>query len=205
MSLLEAKSGRAELLRVIRDRFAYVHAFPELYRASTRFHSELSTIYLIDTIVTTNWDDYFETECGALPFVTAEDFAFWSVQGRKVFKLHGSVNSYGSIVATRVDYADSYKRLEGGLIGANLKMMLATKTIIYAGFSFNDDDLLRIHKFLSSEMRGRTPTPGSVQRGLFRSIPMQPTSLLRSSDGLSQSIECWRTSDFPACAISWRK
>lgn len=157
MSLLEAKSGRAELLRVIRERFAYLHGFPEVYRHATRFHSELSTIPLIDTIVTTNWDDYFEAECGAIPFVTADDFAFWSVPGRKVFKLHGSVNSYGSLVATRADYEASHKRLEGGLIGATFKVMLATKTIIYFGFSFNDDDLLRIHRFLSSEMKGMLP------------------------------------------------
>lgn len=179
MSLLEAKSGRAELLRVIRDRFAYVHAFPELYRASTRFHRQLSTIYLIDTIVTTNWDDYFEAECGALPFVTAEDFAFWSVPGRKVFKLHGSVNSYGSIVAARSDYEESYKGLEGGLIGANLKMMLATKTIIYMGFSFSDDDFLRIHRFLSSEMKGMLPqsyivTLDKASDARFRSEGLSP-------------------------------
>lgn len=157
MTLVESKSGRATLLRMIHDRFAYFVGFPELYRAATRFHRELSTIYLIDTVFTTNWDDFFEAECGALPFVSADDFAFWSLPGRKVFKLHGSVNSYGSIVATRKDYEESYKRLKSELIGANLKMMLATKTIVYMGFSFTDDDLLRIQRLLSSEMKGMLP------------------------------------------------
>jgi hypothetical protein len=35
--------------------------------------------------------------------------------------------------------------------------MLATKTIIYMGFSFTDDDLLRIQRLLSSEMKGMLP------------------------------------------------
>jgi hypothetical protein len=89
--------------------------------------------------------------------VTAEDFAFWSVPGRKVFKLHGSVNSYGSIVATRKDYETCYKRLRIGLLGSSLKMMLATKTVIYFGFSFKDPDFLRVQKLLASEMRGLMP------------------------------------------------
>ena len=29
----------------------------------------------IENIITTNWDDYFEKECGATPYVSPEDFA----------------------------------------------------------------------------------------------------------------------------------
>jgi hypothetical protein len=36
-------------------------------------------------------------------------------------------------------------------------MFLATKTILYMGFSFRDDDFLRIHELLSQEMRGLRP------------------------------------------------
>jgi NAD-dependent SIR2 family protein deacetylase len=104
-------NGRRLLLRKIRDRLAYVHSFAEIYGNATRFHSELATLYLADVIVTTNWDDYFERECGATPFVAPEDFAFWDVPGRKVFKLHGSVNSYSSLVATRPDYEACFERM----------------------------------------------------------------------------------------------
>jgi hypothetical protein len=172
-------NGRRLLLRKIRDRFAYIEAFPELYGSATRFHRALSTMHCVEHIVTTNWDDYFERECQATPFVTAEDFAFWDVPGRKVFKLHGSVNSYGSLVATREDYDLSYERLSGGLVGSSLRMMLATRTLVYIGFSFSDSDFLRIHELLTSEMRGLRPqsyvvTLDRANEGRFRSLGLVP-------------------------------
>jgi hypothetical protein len=150
-------NGRAKLLRAIKDRLDYVNSFPELYRAATRFHRELATLYSVDTIVTTNWDAYFEQECGATPFVSAEDFTFADMPGRKVFKIHGSILSYGSIVATREDYEACYDRLQTGLLGSTLKVFLATKTVVYVGFSFGDDDFNRIHDALTGEMRGLRP------------------------------------------------
>ena len=145
-------NGRANLLRKIRERFEYTRSFPELYRIATRFHYELSTLFFIESIVTTNWDDYFERECGATAFVMPKDFAFWSLPGRKVFKLHGSITNLGSIVATSADYQQCYKRLQKGILGSSLKMMLATKTILYVGYSFRDEDFTRIHSMLRKDM-----------------------------------------------------
>ena len=145
-------NGRASLLRKIHERFEYIRSFSSLYEDATRFHREISTLYLIESIVTTNWDEYFERECGAKPFVTSEDFAFWSIPGRKVFKIHGSVNNIGSVIATAEDYARCYQQLQQGVFGSSLKMMLATKTILYVGYSFRDDDFLRIHSILRDEM-----------------------------------------------------
>jgi hypothetical protein len=150
-------NGRAKLLRRIRKRLSYVQSFPQLYRRATRFHRELSTIPFIDSIVTTNGDTYFERECGAVPFVSAEDYAFAEIPGRKVFKIHGSIDSYGSIIATREDYERCYESLQTGLLGSTLKLFLATKTVVYIGFSFADDDFIRIFDALTSEMRGLRP------------------------------------------------
>src|ERR1700722_7989259 len=150
-------NGRAKLLRKIRERFSYVQSFPQLYRMATRFHRELSTVPLIDSIVTTNWDTYFEKECGAVPFVSAENYAVAEIPGRKVFKIHGSIDSYGSIIATRDDYERCYESLRSGLLGSTLKLFLATKTVVYVGFSFADDDFIRILDALTSEMRGLRP------------------------------------------------
>lgn len=150
-------NGRAKLLRKIRERFSYVQSFPRLYRMATSFHRELSTVPFINSIVTTNWDTYFEQECGAVPFVSAEDYAFAEIPGRKVFKIHGSIDSYGSIIATREDYERCYNSLRTGLLGSTLKLFLATKTVVYVGFSFADDDFIRIHDALTSEMRGLRP------------------------------------------------
>jgi hypothetical protein len=148
----EHPHGRAALLHRIHDRLEYIRSFTSLYSDATRFHREISTLYLIESIVTTNWDDYFERRCGAMPFGTSEDFAFWSLPGRKVFKIHGSINNIGSIVATVEDYENCYERLQRGVLGSSLKMMLATRTILYVGYSLRDDDFLRIHALLRNEM-----------------------------------------------------
>ncbi|MCK4640037.1 MAG: SIR2 family protein [Candidatus Marinimicrobia bacterium] len=83
----------------------------------------------------------------------SEDLAFWESSGRKVLKIHGSINNYGSIIATTSDYDKCKDILTSGLIGSVLKTIIATKTIIYVGYSFRDDDLDYIFKFIRDEMK----------------------------------------------------
>jgi hypothetical protein len=155
-------NGRRMLLKKLKGRFDYIEAFPGLLQMATRFHQTLSTIPHLDDIVTTNWDSYFERFCGATPFVSAEDFAFWDMPGRKVFKLHGSVHSYGSVVATTEDYARNEKQLTKGLIGSNLKMLLATKVVVFVGYSLRDPDFLRLYNLLKKEMGAVLPRAYAV-------------------------------------------
>jgi hypothetical protein len=171
--------GRRKLLEKLKNRFSYIEAFSELLRAATRFHQEISTLFYVDTFVTTNWDDYFERYCGATPFVTAEDFAFWNLSGRKVFKIHGSVSNYGSLVVTDEDYRRARKQLERGSIGSALKMLLATKTILYVGYSLTDHDFLSIQRYITRELRGVAPTAYIVSldksaESRFRKLGLTP-------------------------------
>lgn len=127
--------SRKDLLKAIRDRIEYVKTFPELYNRATEFHQELSTIPHLDIIFTTNWDDFFERECYATPIVTGQDYVVLEdTPGRKVFKLHGSINSFGSIIATENDYRKCYRRLNTGVIGGKLKLLLMSKTVVFLGF-----------------------------------------------------------------------
>ena len=145
-------NGRKKLLNKIRERFNYIHSFPELERQATSFHRELSEIHPIHTIVTTNWDTYFEDYCGAIPVTIPEDFAFWDDHSRFVLKIHGSINNLSSIVATKDDYRNCFERLCNGIVGATLKSILATKTVVFVGFSFGDEDLNQILTYLQNEM-----------------------------------------------------
>jgi hypothetical protein len=147
-------NGRIKLLSEIKRRFDNIGSFPGLYSNATRFHRELATLPQIKTIITTNWDTYFEDECGAIPFINSEDFAFWDTDTRKVLKIHGSINKLGSLIATTEDYKKSLKELHKGLLGSFLKSILATKTIIYIGYSFSDEDFKQIHSFINKEMKG---------------------------------------------------
>lgn len=150
-------NGRRKLLQKIKQRFDYMASFPELYRAATRFHRALSTIPQVTEIVTTNWDVLFEEVCGATPIVAPEDFTFWDVPGRKVFKIHGSIQNYGSIVATEQDYNKCDHNLRVGLIGSQLKLTLATKTVVFVGYSLSDPDFSRLYEWLRSELKELVP------------------------------------------------
>jgi hypothetical protein len=146
------KGGRRELIERITERINYVRSFPQLYRETVRFHQLLATIPCITKIVTTNWDDFFESECHATPFVYEPDMAFWENPTRKVLKLHGSINNLGSMVITSGDYDKRYQSLHTGLIGSQLKLLIATKTLLFFGYSFNDEDFNRLFSFVRSQV-----------------------------------------------------
>lgn len=145
-------NGRRKLLKKIRDRFKYIHSFPELERQAMAFHRELVEIYSIHTIITTNWDTYFEDCCGAIPITIPEDFAFWDDNSRCVLKIHGSIQNLSSIIATTDDYNKRFEELQKGIIGATLKNILATKTVVFIGFSFGDEDFAQIINYIRGEM-----------------------------------------------------
>lgn len=149
--------GRRMLLQRIKERLDYIEAFPGLLKAATRFHAELATLYHVTDIITTNWDPYFERETGALPLVTDSDFALADMPGRKVFKIHGSIYNLGSIVATEGDYRECYRSLHKSVLGSMLKSLLATKTVLFVGYSFGDSDFNRIYGFIASQMTDVLP------------------------------------------------
>lgn len=147
-------NGRLDLLKKIDQRLNTVRSFPELYGQATRFHRELSTLFSVTTIVTTNWDNFFEVQCHAKPFVYPSDVAFWDAAPRRVLKIHGTESNYGSIVATRTDYEKCLSDLSKNLIGGKLKDILATRTVVYIGYSLKDDDFLQISAFVRDQMQG---------------------------------------------------
>lgn len=153
------KGDRKELVKLIKKRIDYICSFPELYRSATKFHSQLAIIPCIAEMVTTNWDDYFEVECHATPFVYEQDIAFWDETKRKVLKLHGSINNLGSIIATTEDYKKCYESLNTGLIGSQLKLLIANRRILFMGYSFGDEDFNRIYSFVRGQLSGFMKKP----------------------------------------------
>jgi hypothetical protein len=134
-----------------------MRGFPELLNIAARFHSEIATAFFLRDIVTTNWDTLFEEYASATPFVVPDDYASWGLGERKVFKLHGSIHNLSTIVATERDYARCYRRLRGGTIGATFKHMLATRSVVFVGYSFGDSDLNRLLTFVKREMGDMLP------------------------------------------------
>ncbi len=152
--LCDTRNGRSKLIQLFVNRLRFIESYEEVLRQVTKFHNELSTVFGIREIVTTNWDTYFEDYCGCTPFVQSEDFALASSCNRNVYKIHGSISNFGSIVATSSDYKNCYKRLHEGLIGSKLKLLLGsnTKVVVFVGYSLEDDDFKRILQFLNKEL-----------------------------------------------------
>ena len=138
-------NGRRKLLNKIKEKFDFIDSFPQLLNTATSFHREVAANPFIETIITTNWDTYFEV-------INDTDATLWNVFKKRVFKIHGSINNVGSIVATEKDYQESYRRLSKDLIGDRLKTILASNTVVFIGFSFGDEDLNRLLDILSEKM-----------------------------------------------------
>ena len=145
-------NGRRKLLNKIKEKFDFIDSFPQLLNAATSFHREVAENPFIETIITTNWDTYFEDYCDCTPIINDTDVTLWNVFKKRVFKIHGSINNIGSIVTTEKDYEESYSRLSSELIGDRLKTILASSTVVFIGFSFRDEDLNRLLDILSEKM-----------------------------------------------------
>jgi hypothetical protein len=150
----ELPDGRIKLLEKIKHRIDYFKAFDGFYNRMTRFHRSIAPLYMITDVITTNWDDFFERESGFDSFVYDGDMAFWDASKRRAMKIHGSITNFGSIVATTEDYRQSYKRLNDGPLGGQLKSLIARKTVIYIGYSLSDENYLRLLRNIAKMMNG---------------------------------------------------
>lgn len=137
-------NGRQKFIQLVKDRFDYIDSFRGLRASATRFHHSLGNAPYFRTIITTNWDRYFEDILEATPFVYDSDIPFWESAKRPILKIHGSIDNYSSIVASAEDYAGCENRLREGALGAVVKQIFATKTCIFAGYSAKDKDFRRI-------------------------------------------------------------
>ena len=157
MSAFESTHRRSKLIEEIWRRFDYVNAFGTIRNAATRFHRELATMPYIMDIITTNWDPYFEEECGALPIVTGSDYALVNIDRRKVYKIHGSINVISSIIATREDYNECLQRLAGGALGGTIRHLIATRPIVFVGYSLADPDFRELYTTLTKDLGKMQP------------------------------------------------
>ncbi|HVX36893.1 MAG TPA: SIR2 family protein [Hyphomicrobium sp.] len=141
-AIADKPDGRFHLMRTVQERFDYINKFRDLRAMATSFYRELATMPYFNTFITTNWDRYFEEYCAAKPFVYDADMRFWGVPRRKVLKVHGTIDDYSSIVATRSDYKKCGSRLQKSLVGAKLKEILATNTCLFIGYSLRETTTL---------------------------------------------------------------
>lgn len=188
MSAYEREFGRQKLVEVAIRRLRAAETFPAIKSSATHFHRELATISPIREIITTNWDLFFENECGAHPIVVDGDYAFYNIPGRKVYKIHGSIGNISTLVATKEDYDETEERLRISAVGGTLRHLLATKIIVFVGYSLRDADFRNVYEPLMASMGKLKPvsffvgpfdSPEAGALGL-RHLKTSGTNFLRS-------------------------
>lgn len=157
MQAFQDKFGRTEMVQMIKAKFDYIDGFRSLRWHARKFHRELATMPYLEDIVTTNWDTFFEQECDATPFISGEDIALWKMAGRKVLKIHGSISNLASIVATEDDYARCLTGMNSNLMGSFLRNFLATKTVVFVGYSLSDWNFRWLYEALIGDMKDFAP------------------------------------------------
>lgn len=173
--------GRAELVKIVKRKLDYIDWFPDTSFHARRFHRELATMPYLSEIITTNWDLYFEQESAATPFVTGADIALYDVPGRRVLKIHGSLSNLASIVATEADYAKCLDDLKSNVMGGLLRSILATKTVVFVGYSLRDWNFRRLYAALRSDMQEYAPRAYLVSPFEAEEDPEIPLVHLRTS------------------------
>lgn len=157
MQLAQDQHGRQVLIRTLKQRFNYIDSFPSLRLRARKFHRELATMPYLRDVITTNWDTYFEAECLATPFISGEDFVFHGMPGRRVYKIHGSMTALWTIVLTESDYASRLEELRNNVLGGALRQLLATKTVVFIGYSLRDWNFRRLYDALRQDMGKLAP------------------------------------------------
>lgn len=144
---------RHRLTRQIIERIEAFSEPSERNALATWILRELARIPQINRIVTTNWDPFIERVFNILvPMVEDRDVSFWDDRHRQVLKIHGCVTRPYTIVATRDDYGKCVRR--SPLIFNKLRDLLATKTIMFLGFSMRDPDFSLIFDQITKKLGG---------------------------------------------------
>lgn len=150
-------NGRRKLINKIMERFDYYKAFSEIDNVMRRFFDPLADIYGIKDIITTNWDRQFEEKCGCIPIVYDSDIAVLDESKRKVYKIHGTIENIGTLVMTVEDYKKCYKDLKNNLLGSRIKNLLSNKTVVFIGYSMEDEDFKKIWEFIDNSLGNLKP------------------------------------------------
>lgn len=91
-------------------------------------------------------------------FVVDEDYAYYDLPGRRVFKIHGSTRSVSTLIATEQDYKRRERDFRSSAMGSSLKHFLATEVVVFVGYSLADPDFQSIYRGLLSGL-GRSRPP----------------------------------------------
>jgi hypothetical protein len=152
--LFESKKGRSELYDRIKEKFEEAANFAKPERASYPFITSISQLNSL--IVTTNYDKLLEKALEKktpLTISRGADLPLMIGRPHVIVKLHGDIDQPDTLIITQGDYARLAARLhEPGGFGSFLATLLATRRVIFVGFSMADEDFRLVREFIATRM-----------------------------------------------------
>lgn len=143
--------GEFNLYKKLR-KFVPLHANP------SEFHFKLFDILEPKYVITTNWDNLLEKtiETNGLMYdiVKTESDLIKSNLPRKLVKIHGDFDSH-NIVFKEDDYLNY--SINNPLFDNFLKHILSTTTVLFLGYSYSDNDLKQIIKWIEKHSKVSPP------------------------------------------------
>lgn len=123
-------------------------------------HKSLTAIPHIRTIITTNYDYLFEKVYGSDAISVSHSSQVASLQKDKVeiFKAHGDLSDFNSIILTRNDYVRFFgKNQADSLFWNTIKDRIACHCVVFVGYSLEDPNVMmvldRIHEELGTNRK----------------------------------------------------
>lgn len=110
---------------------------------SLKTHTLVSEIPQINTIITTNYDTLFEEAYGSrrLTVIKKDINIPYAVNDRvHLYKIHGDIKDPDSLVITKNDYTNFFRSMNQP-IWTKVKSLLAEKTILFIGYSLEDQNI----------------------------------------------------------------
>ncbi len=126
--------SRNDLYRLLRNAF-------DIEIKTNKFHQLLSEIPQINTLITTNYDKLFESAYGNdLDVITNDEDISLINKKRVLYKIHGDIDNFKQILITDEDYTDFFRNQDKP-IWNKVKSLLAEKTVIFLGYSLEDQNI----------------------------------------------------------------
>jgi hypothetical protein len=130
----------------------------------------------VDEVITTNYDDLFERASAAVGRPVTVLPGGEALRGERwLLKMHGCVSRPESIVLTREDYL-RYQENRSALAGI-VEALLITRHMLFAGFSFSDDNFHRIAHAVRQAVSHRSEREGGARFGT--TLVVNPNPLAR--------------------------
>jgi len=188
--LLEDRLGRSTLLALLRERLGSPAAIPAMQQRMEWLHG-----IPFHAILTTNFDGLLQ---GAVPESEAyraalrrDATAWWSQDywtggpGAFTLKLHGDLSPRAArqdeVVLTRRDYR---RRLyEDPAYQTFLRSVMATRTVLYMGFSFEDAYLNELRSEILA-LVGQEPDSAPISYAIANDVPLATQEHFRANEGI---------------------